>query len=130
VTLRGPPPLDRPLRLDRLDDRASLFDGCTLIAEARRAELRIDVREPISFEEAVRASAGYKGFERHAFPTCFVCGPKREPGDGLRIFAAAVEGHVLGAAPWNRSAFVGAAPDCPGAFAVGSPTAARCCSGG
>jgi hypothetical protein len=131
VTLRRPPPLERPLRVDRRNDHAALFDGDVLVAEARRAELHLDVPEPASHEEAERASAGYKGFEHHPFPTCFVCGPDREPGDGLCIFPGAVEGRDLVAAPWApdsslagdgglvRSEFVWASLDCPGAFAVG-----------
>jgi hypothetical protein len=31
---------------------------------------------------------------------CFVCGPHRSEGDGLRIFAGEVDGRDLVAAPW------------------------------
>ena len=37
-------------------------------------------------DEAVAASATYPGFSAHPFPTCFVCGPERAEGDGLRLF--------------------------------------------
>jgi hypothetical protein len=131
VTLRRPPPLERPLHLEHRGDVAVLLDGAELIAEARRAELALDVPEPVSYEEAIGAAPRYSGFEQHVFPTCFVCGPDRVPGDGLRIFAGAVQGRDLVADPWVpdpgladseglvRHEFVWAALDCPGAFAVG-----------
>ena len=61
---------------------------------------------------------------------CFVCGPQREPGDGLRIFAGPVPGRNYVAAPWIpdssltdsngivRDEIICAALDCPGAWAV------------
>ncbi|MGH3037371.1 MAG: hypothetical protein ACRDMU_09340, partial [Gaiellaceae bacterium] len=45
---------------------------------------------PVSAAEAEAASGRYAGFEHHAYPTCFTCGPKRE--DGLGIFAGPVAG--------------------------------------
>jgi len=91
----------------------------------------LDHPPPASYEQAEQASAGYAGFHRHAFPTCFVCGPERAPGDGLRIFAGPLDGREAVAAPWIpsvdladgygivRPEFLWAALDCPGAFAVG-----------
>jgi hypothetical protein len=122
VTLRQPPPLRRALRFDG----GRLWDGEVLVAEGRRAEVDLTPPEPVAFADAVRASERYPGFERHAFPTCFVCGPRREPGHGLRIFAGPVDGRGLFAAPWVvpegvERAFVWAALDCPGAIAVGFP---------
>jgi len=70
------------------------------------------------------------GFLDHAFPRCFVCGPRRVPGDGLCIFPGAIESGSLVAAPWipgsllvNNDGTVGpeflwAALDCTGGFAV------------
>jgi hypothetical protein len=135
VTLRRPPPLDRSLSVIRRGRRAELFDGNQLIAEAERAELEpLDVPYPPSLREAERAAEAYRGFREHTFPTCFVCGPARAEGDGLRIFAGPVdESARLVAAPWIPAAnlggpdgrvrreFVWAALDCPGAFAVGYP---------
>ena len=124
VTLRRPPPLDQQLVVVQEQGRARLLDGELLVAEAVAADLELEVPVAVSWDDAVAASARYVGFEEHAFPECFVCGPAREPGDGLRIFAGAVEG-VAGvvAAPWVARAvapeIVWAAIDCPGAFAVG-----------
>lgn len=125
VTLRSPPPLGRPLRAESLDGRVRVRDGGLLVAEASPTEVELELPPPPAFDEAEQASARYPGFHEHAFPTCFVCGPEREPGDGLRIFAGPLrDGRV--ASPWIVSdevepAFVWAALDCPGAIAVGFP---------
>ena len=121
VTLRRPPPLDRPLDVEREGDRLLVRDGDALMAEAEPAKVELDVPAPPSYREAERASARYPGFEEHSFPTCFVCGPAREPGDGLRIFAGPMgAGRV--ASPWTPAEvapeLVWAALDCPGAIAV------------
>ena len=124
VTLRRPPPLDRPLDVEREGERVLVRDGDALVAEAAPARVDVDVPASPSYEEAERASARYPGFEEHAFPTCFVCGPEREPGDGLRIFAGPLgDGRV--ASTWIPTEVapevVWAALDCPGAIAVGFP---------
>jgi hypothetical protein len=126
VTLRRPPPLDRPLTVRREDDGVVVLDGDDVVAEGRAGEtVDADVPAAVSREEAERAAAGFTGFTRHHFPTCFVCGPARAAGDGLRIFAGPVAGRDDGvvAAPWTpidvRPEVVWASLDCPGAFAVG-----------
>ena len=70
------------------------------------------------------------GFVRHPLPHCFVCGPKRAEGDGLRIFPGRTANEAVFAAPWVPHAslddgtgqvapeFLWAALDCAGAFAV------------
>lgn len=128
VTLRSPPPLDRPLDVLREGRRVQVRDGETLVAEAGPAELDLAVPAPPSYEEAEEASRDYPGFFEHAFPECFVCGPARATGDGLRIFGGPAGDRV--AAPWRpdawlagadgrvRPEFVWSALDCPGAFAV------------
>jgi hypothetical protein len=124
VTLRSPPPLDRALEIVASRGRVLLRDGDLCVAEAVAAELDLHVPPAVSWDEAAAASAGYAGFVEHAFPECFVCGPEREPGDGLRVFAGPVAGaDGVVAAPWLAREvapeIVWAAIDCPGAFAVG-----------
>jgi hypothetical protein len=133
VTLRKPPPLERELRIDLSGARAELRDGDDLVAEAREVELNLDVPPPVSFDVATRLSAHYVGLRAHHFPTCFVCGPARAPGDGLRIFAGAERQGEPVASPWVASASVcdasgrvppeimWAALDCAGYFAVAEP---------
>ncbi len=118
VMLRLPPPLERALRFDG----ERLWDGETLVAEARSAQFELDVPAQVAFEEAERAAVPDLD---SPFPECFVCGHERT--DGLRIFAGPVAGRDVVAAPWVPAAdltapeFVWAALDCPGAYATGVP---------
>ena len=123
VTLRAPPPLERPLRVERNGDSVRVLADGTLVAEAKPATVDLEAPVPPSFEEAKRAALPDGDLES-PFPECFVCGPHREPGDGLRIFAGPLHDRVM-AAPWVPVApyagpqFVWAALDCPGAYACG-----------
>ena len=121
VSLRVPPPLDRPLALDG----ASLRDGDTVVAEWTPAT--VDVDPPAMPEPTPPAPDDpvYGELHEHPFPRCFGCGPDRAPGDGLRIFAGRVSPGLV-AAHWTPDAslardgdgtvapeFVWAALDCP-----------------
>ena len=89
VTLRVPPPLDRPLEVAATDDGSwELRDGATVVATGRPARVELARLETASFDEACEAEllTPIKPHE-HLLPTCFVCGPARASGDGLRIFA-------------------------------------------
>lgn len=132
VRLRLPPPLDKPLTIERAGEGLLVLDdGATVIEAAPTEELEIDVPDPVGVEEATRAAERYAGFETHPFPTCFVCGPQRGEGDGLRVFPGPVEGRDLLASPWTpgrdladetgsvRDEFVWGALDCPGGWTVG-----------
>lgn len=131
VTLRGPPPLRRPLKVERpAKRRVALRDGETIVVEGVASGVAIEVPEPVSFVQAREAAKSFLGFDAHPFPTCFGCGPERVEGDGLRIFAGPVEGRDVVAAPWIpdvsltgeagavRPEFIWAALDCPGGFAL------------
>jgi uncharacterized protein YhfF len=108
VTLRSPPPLDTPLRIDG----SSVYAGETLVAEATRTTVQLELPAPPPFIEAGEADPN------HPFPGCFTCGPGRDDGLGLvpRAYGELV------AAPWRprnpTREHVWAALDCPGAFAV------------
>jgi hypothetical protein len=120
VTLRLPPPLERPLEVVT-DGSLELRDGEQLVAQAAPAQLELEVPDPIPFEDAAAAELP-DGDRESVFPECFVCGWKRQ--DGMRIYAGPVEGRDLVAATWTptedviSSEFVWAALDCPGAYAV------------
>jgi hypothetical protein len=88
VTLRAPPPLERELRVESRNGTLVALDGETLVAEARPTELELDTPEPVSPAAAIEADAAstYRDAEKHWFNTCFVCGPARAEGDGLRMF--------------------------------------------
>jgi hypothetical protein len=129
VTLRKPPPLGRPLAVARHSGGVSLLDGDTVIAEAAPAIVELEVPDAVSPDEASAAARAYVGFERHIFPHCFVCGPRRDEGDGLRIFPGWIDERKVVAAPWTpdrslagvdgalRPEIVWASLDCPGAWA-------------
>ena len=102
MSLRRPPPLERPLGVRRENAGAlSLLDGDELVAEARRAAVAVDPPPPVAADSAEQAAAGFPYAHGHPFPTCFVCGPEREAGDGLRIFPGQVEDRELYAALWE-----------------------------
>jgi hypothetical protein len=125
VTLRVPPPLERPLEVRREAAGASLWDHDVLVAEARAAAPELEAPAPVAFDEAREATGHYEWMHDHPYPTCFVCGPRREEGDGLRIFASPVAGREVYAAPWTpgvdlagadgvvRPEFAWASLDCP-----------------
>jgi hypothetical protein len=159
VRLLEPPPLETDLIFEATEKGLGLFQPGLPgkpIAEAWIDDLVLDSPLPASFpspletnapahtpasdrvdlDRAVAASRGFRGFEEHVFPGCFVCGPDREEGDGLRIFPGALdsEGEVFAAAWQPEStlrdpdapnqvdpAFVWAALDCPGCFSFPQP---------
>ncbi|HEX9472859.1 MAG TPA: hypothetical protein VF931_01625 [Steroidobacteraceae bacterium] len=141
VRLVRPIPLGTPLQVAVRDGgRLELLHDDSLIASAEPAELTLEVPRPPEYLAALEASRHYTGFNDHAFPGCFVCGPERARGDGLRIFAGPwtpeAGGDTAGAAaqrvaaPWVpnlalglddgkvRPEFMWAALDCPGYFAA------------
>jgi hypothetical protein len=121
VTLRSPPPLERPLTVSRDGEAVAVRDGETLVAEGRRARFDLEPPAPVGIDEAEAASLA--GRERwtggHPFPTCVVCGPDRDWGDGFRVFPGALPGRERQfAAVWTPEAdaqpeHVWAALDCP-----------------
>jgi hypothetical protein len=119
VTLRSPPPLGRALGVRETDGVVALLDGDEVVAQAKPAAGGFDVPPPVSVEDARAATERYEWMHDHPYPTCFVCGPEREEGDGLRIFASPVAGRDVYAAPWTPDPdlagpeFTWAALDCP-----------------
>jgi hypothetical protein len=139
VSLRAPTPLGRPLTVKRAGEAVELRDGDALLAEAAPADLVLEAPGPVSIEEARAASeAGFEEWSaRNPFPRCFVCGPGRRQGDGMRVFPGAL-GDGRFAAEWTpdeslgdgggrvRPECVWAALDCPSSapvanFADGPP---------
>jgi hypothetical protein len=126
VTLKAPPPLERPLTVaPNGSEGVLLLDGEDIVAVGVQASLDRRVPHSVSLQEAQRASERYEWVDDHPYPACFVCGPTREAGDGLRIFPGPVEGRELYAAPWTpdesvadedgtvHPEFAWAALDCP-----------------
>jgi hypothetical protein len=131
VTLRRPPPLDTALQLRRTVETASLWHGEDMVAEAREGELTADPVDAVTLADACEAETSYVGLTDHPFPTCFTCGPDRDPGDALRLFPGRLsDGRT--ACTWTpdksladtdepphvRPEFVWASLDCPGGWSA------------
>ncbi|HSK25684.1 MAG TPA: hypothetical protein VK894_02085, partial [Jiangellales bacterium] len=131
VTLRLPPPLETPLATVADGDGAvRLLHGEAVVAEASRSRIEVEAVPPVDPAAAAAAEAAYTGFVTHPFPGCFVCGPERDPGDGMRLFPGRLpDGRT--ACTWTvgddlagRPEMVWAALDCPGGWSadlVGRP---------
>jgi len=128
VSLRKPPPLGQPLEVVREGERVELRDGDLLVAEGGPTELHLDIPEAVARGEVAAAEeAGRDAWTaEHPFPTCVVCGPAREAGDGMRIFPAELPDRdgLFGACwtpgalesdggGWVRAELAWAALDCP-----------------
>ncbi len=136
VTLRLPPPLERPLDVVREGTVAKLMDGDKLVAEARAAQIEIDAPDAPPWDDAVAAAKrGYENRHNEQYNTCFVCGLERGPGDGLCIFPGPIaEGSWEMLATWVPDATVAhpdgivppeivwSALDCPSGFPYIQPS--------
>jgi len=129
VTLRAPTPLDVELSVVAVG--AALWElrqDTAVIATGRAITLDVSRLERATYAEAIEAEKRTVKPHEHLLPMCFVCGPDRTPGDGLRIFAGPLVRHdttVVFAAPWTPDPslvaadglvapeFVWSALDCP-----------------
>jgi hypothetical protein len=143
ATLRAAIPLNQTLRAHDADSGLDIMtdDAATriLVMSLKPIELFAPDIESPGLEAARVASQTFRGAEDHVLPTCFVCGPARAEGDGLRIFPDWLQDPAgidnpnsfpIVAAPWIPTSdlvgadgriapeFLWAALDCPGAFAV------------
>src|SRR5512134_2653446 len=102
IRLVKPPPLEKPLEIreDPEGSRLLLLDGEETVATAAPKKFELVAPKPPSYAEALAAVKNFQGFHEHAYPGCFVCGPERTRGDGMRIFASPIEGRDLVAAAW------------------------------
>lgn len=137
VTLRKPPPLETEMQVAAEDGGAvGLYDGERLVATARPAEVAVTPRVTPGFEEAQAAAARTFPAETHKLPMCYVCGPDRAHGDGLRIHCGPLDPRAgwdgVVAAGWIPEDYmadgegrvarelVWASLDCPTAYAMAS----------
>lgn len=72
VTLRRPPLLDTPMRVDVDGSAARLFNGADLVAEAQVVDdAAVGAAVPaVDLDAACLAAAGFDGHAEHPFPTC------------------------------------------------------------
>jgi len=124
VTLHAPPPLDTLMPVETEDDLSVASVATGRVASARVVAHPLTAVPSVSREQARQAEAAYVGQSDSPFPTCFVCGRDRAPGDGLRIFSGPVDGDPdRVAATWTpfetSTATAWSALDCPGGWAGG-----------
>lgn len=131
VTLRLPPPLDRAMRVAVEEERATMSDGDSIVAEAETSgDLELEVPSPIGVAEATAAREASPLRSAHPFPQCFVCGPERCGDDGLCVTCGPLPGSEVVAAPWHvddslpledgavSPELIWSALDCPGGIAA------------
>jgi hypothetical protein len=131
VSLRKPPPLDVPLTVDDNGSDVILRGPAGVIAVGSAASVGAEPPPAIDVGTAKTAEPRFRGWHGHPFPGCFVCGPERAIGDGLRLFPGPLSDSTRTVAcAWQpdrsladsedpavvSSEFVWAALDCPGAW--------------
>ncbi len=129
VTLRLPPPLDRPLDVETAGGVAVMRDGDAVVAEAIGIDdFVLDVPAPVGLDQAAAARDSSPMQHDHPYPECFVCGPARGARDGLRVTCGPI-GESVVASPWRVDESIlddsGEVPpeivwsvlDCPGGIA-------------
>ncbi len=130
VTLRSPPPLTDPMRVDRLGDRVALRFGETLVAEAKPSVIGLEVPSCPDMASVEVAVERFNEFKKDDFHQCFACGSDRDEGDGLRLLTGPIDGSDVVAAQWTpHNSFAGpdglilrrilwSALDCPGVWSI------------
>ena len=102
VTMRKPTFMERPLILDTtVPDRVFLYDGDTLLNEARPAVLDMDIPDMISLDQAKKSACRDTVA---AFPNCFGCGSGRTRENGLHLRSGPVKGRNAVAIDWQPTA--------------------------
>jgi hypothetical protein len=138
VSLRAPTPLDTPIEIEaRADGSRSLQLAGAELARAAVTPLDVELREPPDRRDTAARSGSCRAMRTHPFPDCFVCGPGRAGGDGLRVFPGVVSGSDAVAALWTPDEslcdsrgrvapeFLWAVLDCPTAFPLLESEASR-----
>jgi hypothetical protein len=129
VRLQRPPPLDTAFEVRGVEPGLWAVEHAGLRYMEARATAPLELVIPASpgyLQAQDSALQGPHDPLDHPCPGCFVCGPGRAHGDGLRLFAGPVPGRDLVAAAWVPDAslargdgtvqpeFLSAALDCPG----------------
>ena len=134
VRLLSPPPLETEFELRVSDTEVIVATGGQKVAQVRALPEGFEVMALplLSSAELQEAHRDWieRVVQRHAFPTCFGCGPSRPDRDGLEQFAGYVDGPDVCGIEWTPDAslqgsegavadwVVWAAVDCPSGGAV------------
>lgn len=135
VKLLAPPPLETALEVEHQGGEAKLLHQEKLVAAAEQIQLQWEEPPQLlpSATEIDAHQSQCRAFNAHPFPGCFVCGPERQPFDGLCIYPGPLGQGICGAT-WSPGAdcigaekeavdlpFVWAALDCPSSFPLLEP---------
>lgn len=134
VRLLSPPPLETEFESRVSDKDVIVATGGQNVAQVRALPEGFEVMALPLLSSAELHEAHRDWIEhvvkRHAFPTCFGCGPSRPDRDGLELFAGYVDGPDVSGIEWTPDAslqgsggavadwVVWAAVDCPSGGAV------------
>ena len=132
--LTVPPPLEKELKIRTEGDNRYLVDDDRVIGEASPANVSVEIP---TLPEQPQFGAAREVFlasaPSHPLPYCFVCGPNRDDGDGLRIFSGPVDGSPVNADIWTPTSdladdqglvaprYIWSALDCPTSFSLRLP---------
>lgn len=129
VKLKSPPPINQIMTINTDDDNNVLKWNKKIIATAEITELALEVPVSPGIEVAKQARQYYQQPQYEELHECFVCGPKRQQGDGLCIFPAPFDQSNTVIDSWVPDAslddgngrvaheFLWAGLDCPGFYA-------------
>ncbi len=102
VDFRRPTPVEVPVELTGTEDGGAVLTGADgLLAVATPDEVRLDVPEPPSWDEAYGAAEAYRAAPPAGAVDCFGCGLDRTPDTGLRQHCGVVPGRDLVATAWT-----------------------------
>src|SRR5580698_8580757 len=133
VRLLRSPPLATPFELHAVESGLWAVDyaGQRYIEARATAPLELEIpASPGNLQAQESSLQGPRDSREHPCPGCFVCGPDRAEGDGLRIFAGPVPNRDIVAAAWVPDPsltrgdgqvppeVLSAALDCPGFHAL------------
>ncbi|PJZ24875.1 hypothetical protein CH352_11920 [Leptospira hartskeerlii] len=140
IRLLNPTPVETSIIIEsEKGQRGAIYDDSKKVLATLKSITYEDFPEyklPLvpDLDDTKKISAFYPGFTTHPFPTCFVCGPKREISDGMRIFVGPAPEQIgfenLMAGHWLpdetvasenglvRDAAIWGALDCPGGFSA------------
>ena len=133
VTLMAPPPLDQTIAVRKSEgDAHEARHGDALVAIIKPGAVSLEAPQWPDDTAIARAHDDFLSDTNgeHLLPFCFVCGTKRAPDDGLRLFTGPAPESPVNADFWTPSAefadetghiqpeFLWAALDCPTAFSL------------
>ncbi len=131
VRLSIPPPLDTDIQIISEDSGIGAYVEGAKIGQAAPAYVDINLPKIPTREAIKKARQIYlDDADNHPLDVCFVCGPKRQPDDGLCLFTGPIENSTVNADFWSPNAdhadedglvrpeILWAALDCPTFFAL------------